>query len=542
MSLIFFSISGKMDLFSKTMIYLSLWFNILIFLGSFCNGGKILVVPLEGSHWVNMDVLIKALHNQGHTLDVIRTSKSWYVKENSTYYNSITVPNSKWIDEGFIKEMLHKMINHDRGNSTLLSVLNLHVDMFNSLFKVHGMICDLVTNIFENDELMKALKERQYDVVLTDPNWGSGILLAHKLQLPMVYNVRWTICGEGHLDIAPSPLSYIPMTLSGHTDKMNFFQRVKNVFFYWLMNLTYRLLNEPQYQALCDKYFHPPVHFHELLQGADIWLMRVDFVFEFPRPTSPNIIYIGCFQCKTAKALPQDLEGFMQSSGEHGVIVMSLGTFVSDLPLDVTEEIAAAFAQLPQKVIWKYAGNRPPNLGNNTLLVDWMPQNDLLGHPKTKVFVAHGGTNGVQEALYHGIPVVGIPLFFDQYDNLLRLQDKGAAKIVSIATLDKNVLYAAIREVINEPSYIQSMQRLSHLHRDQPVKPLESALFWIEFVMRHKGAAHLRSESYKLPWYSYYSIDVVVTLLAVVLIFILLIFLTVQYLCVMCCSRKRKTE
>lgn len=111
----------------------------------------------------------------------------------------------------------------------------------------------------------------------------------------------------------------------------------------------------------------------------------------------------------------------MQSSGEHGVVIMSLGTFVSDLPDDLTEEIAAAFAQLPQKVIWRYTGKSPSALGNNTLLLDWMPQNDLLGHPKTKVFVAHGGTNGVQKVLYHGVPVVGIPLFFDQYDNLLRL-------------------------------------------------------------------------------------------------------------------------
>ncbi|KAL1256231.1 hypothetical protein QQF64_011776 [Cirrhinus molitorella] len=108
----------------------------------------------------------------------------------------------------------------------------------------------------------------------------------------------------------------------------------------------------------------------------------------------PNVIYIGGFQCKPAKALPHDLETFMQSSGEHGVIIMSLGSFISNLPDEITVEIAAAFARLPQKVIWRYSGKRPSTLGNNTLLVDWMPQNDLLGQPKTKVFIAHGGTNG----------------------------------------------------------------------------------------------------------------------------------------------------
>ncbi|XP_055030939.2 UDP glucuronosyltransferase 5 family, polypeptide C1 [Misgurnus anguillicaudatus] len=520
-----------------------LWITISIFICSVCNGGKILVVPLEGSHWVNMNVLIKALHDQGHTVDVIRTSKSWYVKENSPYYNAITVPNTTGLDEKFMQEAVHKMIDYERGKTSWLSSISWRFEIFSIIKKVNEMICQLIINIFESEDIMHTLKEKQYDLMFTDPAWGTGIILAHKLQLPVVYNVRWTATGEGHFDIAPSPLSYIPITGSGHADKMTFFQRVKNVFFFFLMDLPNRLLTEPQYQALCDKYLHPPVSFRELHQGADIWLMRVDFVFEFPRPTMPNVIYIGGFQCKPAKALPQDLEDFMQTSGDHGVIIMSLGTFVSYLPDDITEEIAAAFAQLPQKVIWRYTGKRPSTLGNNTLLIDWMPQNDLLGHPKTQGFVAHGGTNGVQEALYHGIPVVGIPLFFDQYDNLLRLQERGGAKILSIATLDRSILHTAIKEVITEPSYRLSMQKLSHLHRDKPVQPLDSALFWIEFVMRHKGAAHLRTESYKLPWYSYYSVDVAVVLFTVVLIFMLSVFWTVRYLCVMlCCSRKRKTD
>ncbi len=331
---------------------------------------------------------------------------------------------------------------------------------------------------------MKTLKEKQYDLVLTDPVWGAGVFLAHKFKLPMVYNVRWTTPGEGHFEIAPSPMSYIPITRSRNTDKMNFFQRLQNIFYYLLMYLQYGYFNLAQYQALCDKYFHPPVRFYELLQGADIWLMRIDFVFEFPRPTMPNIIYVGGFQCKPAKALPHDLEVFMQSSGEHGVIIMSLGSFISVLPDEITVEIAAAFAQLPQKVIWRYTGKRPSTLGNNTLLVDWMPQNDLLGHPKTKVFYCTWWNQWGSRSFVSWCSSGWNSIFFDQYDNLVRLQDRGGAKIISLATLDQNTLHAALQELISDPSYKLNMQRLSHLHRDTPVKPLDSALFWIEFVMR----------------------------------------------------------
>lgn len=164
-------------------------------------------------------------------------------------------------------------------------------------------------------------------------------------------------------------------------------------------------------------------------------------------------------------------------------------------------------------MIWRYKGNKPALLGNNTLLVDWMPQNDLLGHPSIKLFVSHGGTNGIYKAIYHGIPIVGIPIIFDQADNLSRMRAKGVAKVLDVSDFDRKIFKNAIQEVLNEPSYTINMQRLSRLHRDQPMKPLDRAIFWIEFVMRHKGAAHLRTESYKLPWYFYYSLDVILFLL-----------------------------
>uniref|UniRef100_A0A4W5QGZ9 Uncharacterized protein n=1 Tax=Hucho hucho TaxID=62062 RepID=A0A4W5QGZ9_9TELE len=98
-------------------------------------------------------------------------------------------------------------------------------------------------------------------------------------------------------------------------------------------------------------------------------------------------------------------------------------------------------------------------------------------------------------------------------------------------------------DVLDEPSYRMNMQKLSRLHRDVPMEPLDTALFWIEFVMRHKGAAHLRTESYRMPWYSYHSVDVVLLLLGVVSVLILLLVAIVRYLCVRkCLKRKIKSE
>ncbi|XP_051918847.1 UDP-glucuronosyltransferase 2C1-like [Hippocampus zosterae] len=477
-----------------------------------CYCGKILVVPFEGSHWVNMEVLIKALHSHGHSVDVIRTDKSWYIKDGMPHYSPITVSVTEAFDPAFVDSLLKTTFALEREGSSVMNFVRLQLQMFEAMFGTGKIMCTLTSAILQDDNLMARLKERRYDLLLTDPALGTGVILAHALQLPLVYNVRWVMCKEGHLVLAPSPLSYVPMTGSRLSDKMTFLQRIKNLVYFVSGEALYTFTIIPQYQAVCNQFFGPEVRYDELLQKADVWLMRADFVFEFPRPTMPNVIYIGGFQCKPAEPLPNHLEEFVQSSGQHGVIIMSLGTLIGELPSYFADEIAAAFAKLPQKVIWSYRGTKPSTLDTNTLIVDWMPQNDLLGHHKVKLFVAHGGTNGVQEAIYHGIPVVGIPFFFDQHDNLLRLTERGAAVVVTLASMDKDDSFLkALQEVLTNPSYSNSMQRLSRLHRDQPIPPLDSALFWIEFVMRHKGAAHLRTESYKLPWYAYYNVDIVVT-------------------------------
>uniref|UniRef100_W5NN56 UDP-glucuronosyltransferase n=1 Tax=Lepisosteus oculatus TaxID=7918 RepID=W5NN56_LEPOC len=497
----------------------------------FSDGGKILVFPVDGSHWVNMNILIEEMHSRGHNITVIRGEGSWYIKENSLYYTSITIPENKDMDNKFFHSFLVKYLEVQIKESSLLTFLTLKRDFLAMISEVHRAICKMVTTMFENKQLMQRLQDTQYDLVLTDPAIAGGVLLAHYLKLPLVLNVRWITSGEGHFALAPSPLSYIPVPGSRFSDQMNVIERVKNFLYYAIILYEQTFVVDPHYRAVCDHYFGPGIDIYSLIQSADIWLMRVDFVFEFPRPTMPNVVYMGGFQCKPAKPLSPDLEEFMQSSGKHGVIIMSLGTLVNSLPIDIANEIASAFAQLPQKVIWRHQGNRPANLGNNTLLVNWMSQNDLLGHPKTRVFVAHGGTNGVQEAIYHGIPVLGLPLLFDQYDNLLRLKGKGAAKILEINKVKSNTFLQALLEVLNDPSYQMNMKKLSSLHWDQPIRPLDNAAFWIEYVIRHKGAAHLHSESYKMPWYTYHSVDVIMFLLAAVFVFIMITIAVIKFIC-----------
>ncbi|XP_032416243.1 UDP-glucuronosyltransferase 2A1-like [Xiphophorus hellerii] len=519
-----------------------IWISLIWLCPVVVHSGKVLVLPVDGSHWVNMKVIIEELHSRGHQIFVVRQTDSWYIKESSPFYTSINTDTESGFDEDFIKSFVTELLKIQREGKSVWTRIKLEMEQAQKISEFHIKSAKGLEKTFESKELIQSMQDENYDLALTDPALPMGVILAHYLKLPLVFNVRWTSHGEGHFSIAPSPLSYVPMTGTEMSDKMSFIQRVLNVMIFALNEYQIMWHVLPHYEALFTKYFGSDLDYLSMFQTADLWLMRVDFVFEFPRPTMPNVIYMGGFQCKPAKHLPQDLEEYVQSSGEHGVIIMSLGTLIGDLPHDLAEVIAGAFAKLPQKVIWRYKGVRPANLGNNTLVVDWMPQNDLLGHSKIKLFVAHGGTNGIQEAIYHGVPILGLPLIFDQPDNLLRIEVREAGKNIQISTMTEDTFLQGIQEVLTEPSYRINMQRLSRLHRDQPMKPLDQAIWWIEFVMRNRGAAHLRTESYRLPWYSYHCVDVMLCLGGAVLVIFGVFAVLLKCLWRLCLKNKKKQD
>lgn len=97
--------------------------GMLVFLSVFlisytpqCNGGSILVVPVDGSHWLNMKLLLEELHARGHNFTVIRTSRSWYIPEKSDLYTSITIEMA--LDyEQYLDVFLQEQIQVQRGRT-----------------------------------------------------------------------------------------------------------------------------------------------------------------------------------------------------------------------------------------------------------------------------------------------------------------------------------------------------------------------------------------------------------------------------------------
>lgn len=72
------------------------------------------------------------------------------------------------------------------------------------------------------------------------------------------------------------------------------------------------------------------------------------------------------------------------------------------------------------------------------------------GQTNTRAFLSHGGLNSIYEAMYHGVPVVGVPLFGDHYDTMTRVQAKGMGIMLEWKRMSEEDLYTAMVNVITD--------------------------------------------------------------------------------------------
>merc|ERR1712020_881562 len=114
-------------------------------------------------------------------------------------------------------------------------------------------------------------------------------------------------------------------------------------------------------------------------------------------------------------------------------------------------------------IIWKWDDDDLSGMPKNVLIRKWLPQNDLLAHPNLKVFVTHGGLLSTQEALYHNVPLVGVPISNDQKPNLLRAEENGFAIMLSLQTMTKEDLVSSIKKAMTDKDMRTSMQKMHSL-------------------------------------------------------------------------------
>lgn len=200
----------------------------------------------------------------------------------------------------------------------------------------------------------------------------------------------------------------------------------------------------------------------------------------------------------------------MDSASTEGVVYFSFGSCIRsiDMPEDKLNAFIETFRALKQKVLWKYENETMPNLPPNVMIRKWLPQTDILAHKNLKLFITHGGVFGTQEGIHSGVPMLFIPIFSDQFRNAKRCVDAGYAEMLKFVDVTaKNVVEKA-RTILNDNKYAKRAKEVSALFRDNPIDPMEEAMYWIEYTARHRGTNVFYSNGNKLPWYVHLHLDI----------------------------------
>ncbi|XP_050092818.1 UDP-glycosyltransferase UGT5-like [Anopheles aquasalis] len=477
------------------------------------DGAKILgIFPTSArSHYIVGSALMKELARRGHEVTVINPFPQ---KKPLTNYRDIDVSLEEDIMKNFMPNML-ELANH--------SVLE-------SLTKTYEFGHLITNQTLQHPNVRRLLSSNEkFDLVVMEAFLNDAHLgFAHHFKAPCVAvstfgASRWTNEMVG----TPSPVTYIPHPFLRFTDRMSFVERIGNVLMTVADMIAGQLLDVPVQSAMYEQAFpgpKPPLE-HLRKHSVSLVLLNNHFSLSYPRPYVPNMIEVGGMHVnRKPKPLPDDIKAILDGA-KHGVIYFSLGSNLQSrqLPIEKREAILRVFASLKQTILWKWEDETLPNKPDNVIVKAWWPQDDILGHPNVRLFITHGGLLSTTESMYHGVPVIGIPVFGDQYLNMGKAERTGYGLLLPYKEISEERLATTIGKILSDSSYRTVAQTISARYRDQPQNPMDLAVFWVEYVIRHKGAVHLKSAGQELGILQYHGIDVFATIIGVPVLFVYLL-------------------
>ncbi|XP_065208667.1 UDP-glycosyltransferase UGT5-like [Planococcus citri] len=388
-------------------------------------------------------------------------------------------------------------------------------------------------NIYRNAKVVEMLNNTRVDLILWETENGECFLpLLAKFQVPIIGVNSGNFLFPDLDGLMGNPVnpSYVPSALSGFSSRMDFFQRLQNTKDY-LLNLLINWYYIREADIFANKYFKsPPIQ--------EIYYDRVSLVFSnshfcfLPKPTAPGTVDIAGIHIGKPSLLPKEIQTFIESSTE-GVIYLSLGsvTKFSGLPKHIQDSFVQILQKLPYRVIWRH--DKPetiPKASKNILVKKWLPQKDILAHPKVILFISHCGIFSTYEAIYFGVPILAFPVIYDQFTNAAILENLQVAVTLDWRTFEQEYLQSSIEDVIENKKYRDNIEKLSNIFRDRPQSPQNTLLYWVDYVLRHKHVSHLKPAGAKLPFHQYLLLDVILFLSVVFIVISCIIYFILKKL------------
>ncbi|KAH8383545.1 hypothetical protein KR009_009264, partial [Drosophila setifemur] len=440
--------------------------------------------------------LIRALTERGHTVTMISPAT---VDHNIEGVRNIRIPllnkNMKeLIDSNELADFLRNKWSEANLSARLLSNISY--------------------SILGDSGVQKMMRDRseRFDMIILEASHLDAIYgLAEYYNATMVgvscMRLNWNVD-----DLAgnPAPSIYEPISPMGFSWGYSFMNRIYNWMYITEEKLLLRLILRPAQLSVFRKFFsYPDEVFEELRSKFSVILINSHFSMGRVRDNVPNIIEMGGIHLsEPVEPCDKDLQRFLDEA-EHGVIYFSMGLDIKVelLPDNMQEPLIQTLTQLKQRVVWKSEMSTMLNKSDNIYIIETAPQRALLAHPNVKIFITHGGLLSVMEAIHSGVPMLGLPLFFDQFSNMHRVEMAGIAIVLDSYTLTKESLTTAIKELIEDPKYAQKAKEMSLSFMDRPMSPLDTAVWWTEYALRNRNVSNMRLNEEDIPFMRYYRLD-----------------------------------
>ncbi|CAD0205784.1 unnamed protein product [Chrysodeixis includens] len=501
--------------------FLYIFLTCFVLLSNMSEAAKILaVIPTPSlSHQVVFRPITQELAKRGHDVTVITTDPAFPkggAPANLTEMDIHDISYRIWKEQFMLA---------DKGNKeNLLGQLKTLLDLLITLFEAQV-----------NEESIQGLindGNQKFDLIIVEACFRPALAFWHIFKAPVVLMSSLGAVYDNYEIIgAPThPLLY-PTSFRQKLNNLTIWEKILEIYQH---NRIHQMFHNhvADEDKMLKKIFGPDIpSVTELNNHVEMLFLNENPVFVGIRPVPPTVVYMGGIHQNLPKELPEDLKSYLDSS-KNGVIYVSFGTNVDPtlLPADRTQILVQAVSQLPYDVLWKWNGDELPGRTANIRISKWLPQSDLLRHPKIKLFVTQGGLQSTDEAITAGVPLIGIPMLGDQWYNVEKYEAHKIGVRLDIDTLTEDQFKNTILRVIGDDSYRQNMIKLRSLIRDQPQSPLERTIWSIEHLLRHGGAKHLRSPAANISWAEYLELELVLTLLAGVLAVISVVVIVINLL------------
>ncbi|KAI1703578.1 UDP-glucoronosyl and UDP-glucosyl transferase domain-containing protein [Ditylenchus destructor] len=381
---------------------------------------------------------------------------------------------------------------------------------------------DICRELTHNRELMDQLTAERYDVAISEFYQFCSFAVFHRIGVKTKIGslaIHLNNLAGSHFGI-PMVSSYTPNMMAPLIDGMNlgFFDRT--IKFYYdlyeanVLSPSYIHMHEPIVRQAFGQDF-PPLK--EIARNTSLIFTNANEVFEFPKPISNKVVYIGGIVQSKLKPLAENLKSILENS-KKGAVLFSLGSVTDTTKMTdkLKQSFITTFAKFPGfDFIWKIKVNQNDTKLFSSLpnihVVDWVDQKTLLTHPKLVAFISHCGQNSLSEAAHSGVPLVGIPLFGDQVFNAALMKHKGIGEYVDIKTAeDPEVITQALEKVLNDPKYRENVKSIQKKLELAPFKPEEKFVKWVEFAAEFPDLNELNLPTVEeMGVLAYYSLDVI---------------------------------